>query len=139
MGKPPSGCAGKLKRPKDEALLKNAAAAFGKYQIHTVLAELLGREVVASPDSAGTIETDGGPNSYEISLNDKGLPSEVVYREKADAGPVKIAYSDYAPAEGHPYPMRITISDPSAETPLADFAVSSIGPAPPIRRVAKPK
>ncbi|MBZ5619474.1 MAG: hypothetical protein LAQ69_12235 [Acidobacteriia bacterium] len=139
VGKPPSGCTGKLTRPKDEAPLKNAAATFGKYQIHTVLAELLGREVVASPDSAGKIETDSGPDSYAVSLNDKGLPSEIVYREKPDASPIKIAYQDYAPAEGHPYPRRITISGPSAEKPLADFAVTSIGPPPPAQTGKKGK
>jgi hypothetical protein len=139
---PTATCEGKPKKAKLEATRKakleattaKAAELFRDSQFATLLARLLTRAVIESDSEVRKIETEGGPDSFLLSLDDQGLPTEIVYRAKPDAEPLTIRYSKYLMENRLRYPGRIEVLESPNEKPLAVFTIGSVPiptPAPP--------
>jgi hypothetical protein len=128
-------CKGKLKNSGDENELARIAQLFSRSQLAPVLARLLTRDVVRSQSSDGTlVETEGGPESYQLRVDAEGLPVQIVYTAKAGADPFRIDYANYLKGENSRFPGRITAPDATGAPVVFVVTSSRARPSAPVKK-----
>jgi hypothetical protein len=129
-----SDCKGKLKKSDYEAQFKDVVVLFSECQLPIMLARMLTRDVVENDNSGiRNLETQGESDSYVLSLDNTGWPTQILYHPKSGKDPKRIRYANYLKKEGLSYPGQIEIADASNGKQLAVFTISAVPvqPTPP--------
>jgi hypothetical protein len=83
--------------------------------------------VVETDDSnVRKLETQGESDSYVLSIDNTGWPTEILYHPKSGKDPKRIRYSNYLKKEGLSYPGQIEIADASNGKQLAVFTINAV-------------
>jgi hypothetical protein len=133
-----SDCKGKLKKSDYEAQFKDVVVLFSECQLPILLARMLTREVSESQDAnvrklETQLDAQVESDSYVLSLDNSGWPTEILYRPKSGKNPKRIRYSKYLKKDALSYPGQIEVADASNGKQLAVFTISDV-PVPPIKK-----
>jgi hypothetical protein len=96
-----------------DKVAKQATSLFLSYQIQDVLRALLQRPLIASESDDKSIESSDKDDSYVLTLNGDGFPTDLIYRI-GDEPPIQVKYSNYSTVNKARYPRQISVGRPGS-------------------------
>jgi hypothetical protein len=132
-------CRGGLKN-NGEKIADQGSTIFLSYQLQDVIQTLLKRPLLASETDDNRIESNDTKDSYFFTINDDGLPINLVYQIGEKEAPIQVQYSNYLSLNKGRVPGKISLGRMNND-PTWVFTLSSVHskalrnqPATPARR-----
>jgi hypothetical protein len=116
-------CRGGLKNGGDK-IAQQATSLFLSYQIQDVLRALLQRPLIASESNENSIESFDKDDSYVLTVNNDGLPTDLTYRIGNNT-PIQVRYSNYVSVNKGRYPREMSVGRPDT-APSWVFSLKSV-------------
>jgi hypothetical protein len=105
-------CRAGLKNGGDK-VAKQATSLFLSYQVQDVLRALLQRPLVTSESDDKSIESADKDDSYVLTVNSDGFPTDLIYRI-GEEQPIQVRYSNYSTVNKAHYPRQISVGRPGS-------------------------